>query len=247
MSTRPVPALLLCDTASPNKRAGTVRSNGGERCRIQGESMRAMRLRRLMMGYSANVEIIMGSIQERLGGLASRLHDRWILCACLLRWHAKIREFILATSARGLEAQWHNCSIRASRNQAVAISFMQQLLNERHHCIRARVLGAWCRGSKRTKLKTVAVSNLRRFLFHRSPPAAPSPPLSLSPAPAHTMRRTSSFRLKLQASREAEVVIECVLFNRRCSLLTVSREEEMKGLYLLGGFHSLMIYREQSL
>jgi hypothetical protein len=66
------------------------------------------------------------------------------------------------------------------------------------------------------------------------------------------MRRTSSFRLKLQASREAEVVIECVLFNRRCSLLTVSREEkheEMKALYFgfLGGFHSLMIYREQSL
>ena len=171
MSTRPVPALLL--------------GNGGERCRIQGESMRAMRLRRLMMGYSANtvVEIDMGAIQERLGGLVSRLHDRWILSACLLRWHAKIREFILATSARGLEAHWHNCSLKASRNQAVAVSLLQQLLNERNHCVCARVLGAWCRGSKRAKLKTAAVSSMRRSDF---PPCPPPPiPRSLSPVP-HT-------------------------------------------------------------
>ena len=133
--------------------------------------MRAMRMERLMMGYHANmvVEIDMGAIQERLGGLMTRLHDRWILSANLMQWRAEICQ-------SALEASWHDSARRASRHQAVAISFLRRLLTERDVCRCARVLEHWWRAAKRAQLKTAAVSH---------------------------MRRTSSLHLELQASREA--------------------------------------------
>ena len=137
------------------KRRSVSSGNGGRR--LQGRNMRAMNMERLTMGYHANmvVEIDMGAIQERLGGLMTRLHDRWILSSCLLRWRAE-------TCQCRLEAQWHDSTLRAARHQAVAVSFLRLLLTERDVCACAKVLGAWWRATKRAQLKTAAVSHVRR-------------------------------------------------------------------------------------